>query len=125
MAGVGSLFLVVLVFQGAEVGGLRVERIEQAVQGAIGDGVHVGIVHVIALDMFEDFAIDGERAIGFVVVGAAEHVASGGVGDDEDGKPYYDLFPEWTHATFPFGAWMMARFVQLLDCCRAQMEASV
>ena len=38
-------------------------------------GVHIGIVHVVALDVLEDFAIDGERAVGFVVVGAAEHVA--------------------------------------------------
>ena len=111
--GVGGLVLVILIFKRAEVGGLRVERIEQAVQSAVGDGVHIGIVHVVALDVFEDFAIDGERAIGLVVVGAAEHVAGGGVGDDQDGKPDDYLFPKWTHATFPFGALMMARLVQL------------
>ena len=64
---VGALFLVIGVFERADVAGLRIEGIEQAVQGAGGDPVDIGIVDVVALNVLENFAIGGKRAEGLVV----------------------------------------------------------
>src|SRR5580693_4795667 len=58
----GALFLEVFVLKRAQVGRLRVQRIKQPVQRSVGDSVHVRFVHVIALDVFQDFAVNGERA---------------------------------------------------------------
>ena len=74
-AGVLLLLLVLGVLARSEVAGFGVERFEQAVERAGGDEVHVGLVHIIGLDLVEDFAVDGEGFVGFVVGGAAQNVA--------------------------------------------------
>ena len=72
---VRAFFFVIGIFERAHVAGLGIERIEQAVQGARGDLMEIGIVHVVALDVLEDLAVSGEGAEGFVVRGAAENVS--------------------------------------------------
>jgi hypothetical protein len=58
--------------------------------------VHVGLVHVIGLNLVEDFAVDGEGFVGFVVGGAAENVADAGVTEDghrdcDDGEASFSI----------------------------------
>ena len=78
------LFLVVGVFAGAQIGGIGVQGFEQAVERSGGDGAQVGLVHVVFLDVLEDLAVNGQGAIGLVVVGLAEEVAETHVAEHQE-----------------------------------------
>ena len=66
-------------------------------QRAVGHRRHVGLVHVIALDMFEHFAINRQRAIGFVVIRLAQHESGRGVRDNQHRHDNHDLLHQWAH----------------------------
>ena len=72
----GGAVLVNLVLGGREVAGVGIERFKQAVQGAGGDVVDVGIGDVVALDSLEDLGVDVHLAVGAILLAAgmnAEH----------------------------------------------------
>src|SRR6202171_1789127 len=77
-----ELLLVLVVFAGREVAGLRVQGFQHPVQGTGGHRPHVGIVDIILLDFLQNLTIDGERLVGFVVRRAAKAVPNAGVTRD-------------------------------------------
>src|ERR1700687_5832509 len=77
-----ELLLVLVVFAGREVAGLRVQGFQHPVQGTGGPRPHVGMVDVILLDFLQDFTVNGERLVGFVVGRAAQDVPNAGVTTD-------------------------------------------
>ena len=66
----GGPILVDLVLGGREVAGVGIERFKQAVQGAGGDVVDVGLGDVVALDPLEDLGVDVHLAVGAILLAA-------------------------------------------------------
>src|SRR5258708_11667597 len=64
----GKLLAVLRVFAGREIAGERVERLEQSMERAGGDKMHVWLVHVVLLDALEDLAVAVQRALGLSCV---------------------------------------------------------
>jgi hypothetical protein len=83
-AGVRRLFFIFGIFAGSEIAGLRIERLQQAVERASRDKVHVGIVDIVLLDFLQDFAVDLKRLVRLVIGGAAEDMADAYPADDEN-----------------------------------------
>jgi hypothetical protein len=71
-------------FARAEIAGLRIERIEKAVERAGSDHMNIRLVDIVVLDVLKDFAVYGESRIGIVVVAFALDVAQGDVGKNQN-----------------------------------------
>ena len=65
---VGLMRLVHLVLFGVEIAGIRVERLQQAMQRAVGDQAEVRLFHVFAADARQHFAIDADLPVGALVL---------------------------------------------------------
>ena len=63
-------FLVNLVLGRGQVAGVGVERLKQPVQRAGGHVAHVGLGHVVGLDLLQDLGIDAHLAVGAILIAA-------------------------------------------------------
>ncbi len=74
--GLGLVGLVLFELGGGQIAGIRIQRLQQAVQRAVGDGGNVGFFHVLAAHPRQHFAVHLQLAVGAIVVGGANAVQS-------------------------------------------------
>src|SRR6202142_2525979 len=97
-----AFLFVIGVFQRTHIAGLRVERIKQAMQSPGSYLMKIRIIHVVALNVLQHFAVSGGGAEGFVVRGATENVSGSHVNEYDNRYRNHNLFCQWAHETNPF-----------------------
>src|SRR5260370_28824269 len=70
------------------MGGLRVQRLQQAVQRAGRYQPHVRLIDVVGLYLLQDLAVHGQRLVRFVVVGASKNMTNSRIAKDRYGSCY-------------------------------------
>ncbi len=97
---VRALLFVVGILERAKIGGLRVERIEQAVERAARDLVHVGVVHVVALNVLEHFTVNRQGVKRFVIRSSRSYVAGRDIRHNQNRHRDHDFSRNGIHSVF-------------------------
>ncbi len=71
---VGVLLVGLVLFRG-QVAGIRIQRLEQTMQGTDGDLGHVGIDDVVGLNLLQDLAVDFHLGVGAILLRIRAHAA--------------------------------------------------
>ncbi len=90
----GGTVLVDLVLGGGQIAGVGIERVEQAVQRAVGHFGNIGLGDVVVLNLAQDLGVDAHLAVGGILLVAgmhaepaelAQNVAQAECGEDHHG----------------------------------------
>src|SRR2546429_7152829 len=68
-----------------QIARLGVERFQKSMERAGGHRVHVRVVHIILLDLLQNFAVNRQRFVGLVVRGSAQDVTYTRITKDQYG----------------------------------------
>ena len=74
--GVSLVGLVLFKLGGGQIAGIRIQRLQQAVQRAVGDGGDVGFFHIFAAHSRQHLAVNLQLAVGAIVIGSANAIQS-------------------------------------------------